>query len=75
MGKCIYQAHKNNPAIREAIAIKGCPPKPEDMLKALHKAGIDADPGLFENIDHLPGFYMERYQDKPEFDEGFFRVS
>jgi uncharacterized protein (DUF362 family) len=74
MGKCIYQAHKNNPAIREAIPIKGCPPKPADMLKALHQAGIEADPGLFENIDHLPGFYMGRYQDKPEYDEGFFQV-
>ena len=75
MGKCIYQAHKDNPAIREAIPIKGCPPRPEDMLKALHKAGIEADPGLFENIDHLPGFYMDRYQDRPEFDESFFFVS
>jgi uncharacterized protein (DUF362 family) len=74
MGKCIYQAHKDNPAIQEAIPIKGCPPKPEDMLKALHKAGIEADPGLFENIDHLPGFYMERYRDRPEFDEGFFQI-
>lgn len=74
MGKCIYQAHKDNPDIQEAIPIKGCPPKPEEMLKALHKAGIEADAGLFENIDHLPGFYMGRYQDKPEFDEGFFRV-
>ena len=44
------------------------------MLQALREAGIDADPGLFENIDHLSGFYMGRYQDKPEFDEGFFRV-
>jgi uncharacterized protein (DUF362 family) len=74
MGKCIYQAHKDNPAIQEAIPIKGCPPKPEDMLEALHKAGIEADPALFENIDHLPGFYMGRYQDRPEFDEGFFQV-
>jgi len=74
MGQCIYQAHKNNPAIKEAIPIKGCPPKPEDMLQALQKAGIDADPGLFENIDQMPGFFMERYQNRPEFDEGFFRV-
>lgn len=51
-----------------------CPPKPNEMLKALHKAGINADPGLFENIEALPGFYMARDQDKPEFDEGFFRV-
>ena len=75
MGKCIYQAHKDNPAIQEAVPIKGCPPRPEDMLKALHRAGIEADPGLFENIDHLPGFYMVRYQDRPEFDESFFFVS
>jgi uncharacterized protein (DUF362 family) len=74
MGKCIYQAHKDNPNIKEAIAIKGCPPKPSEMLKALHKAGIKADAGLFENIDQLPGFYMSRYQGKPEYDEGFFQV-
>jgi uncharacterized protein (DUF362 family) len=74
LGKCIYQAHKDNPDIQEAIPIKGCPPKPADMLKALHQAGIDADPGLFDNIESLPGFYMERYKDKPEFDEAFFQV-
>jgi hypothetical protein len=44
------------------------------MLKALRKAGIDADPALFENIDTLPGFYMGRYEGKPDFDESFFQV-
>jgi uncharacterized protein (DUF362 family) len=28
VGKCIYQAHKDNPDIKEMIAVKGCPPKP-----------------------------------------------
>jgi uncharacterized protein (DUF362 family) len=74
LGKCIYQAHRDNPNIREMIAIKGCPPSPKAMLKALHKAGIDADPGLFENMDQLPGFFLSRYKDRPEFDESFFRV-
>jgi hypothetical protein len=74
LGKCIYQAHKDNPDIREAIAIKGCPPKTEDMLKALHRAGIEADPGLFENVEALPGFFMGRYQGQSEYDEGFFTV-
>ena len=50
------------------------PPKPKDMLQALHKAGIEADPGLFDNLEQLPGFYMSRYQDKPEYDEGFFQI-
>jgi uncharacterized protein (DUF362 family) len=73
-GKCMYQAHKDNPDIREMIAIKGCPPTPKAMLKALHQAGIDADPGLFEHIDELPGLFLSRYKDKPEFDESFFQV-
>jgi uncharacterized protein (DUF362 family) len=75
LGKCMYQKHKNNPEINEMIAVKGCPPKPSDIVKALHQAGIDADPGLFDNIDQLPGFFMARYQDRPEFEEQFFRVA
>ena len=74
LGKCIYQAHKDNPNIQEAIAVKGCPPKPEELVRALHKAGIEADPAMFENIDQLPGFYMSRYTGKPEFDESLFQV-
>jgi len=74
LGKCIYQAHKDNPDIQEAIPVKGCPPKPRDMLAALQQAGIDADPGLFENIDQMPGFFMSLYKDRPEYEEAFFRI-
>ena len=74
LGKCMYQLHKNNPDIQEMIAIKGCPPKPENIIKALHQADIQADPALFEHIDQLPGFFMARYADKPEFEESFFRI-
>jgi uncharacterized protein (DUF362 family) len=74
LGKCMYQAHKDNPVIQERIAVKGCPPSPNSMLKALRKAAIDADPGLFENMDQLPGFFLSRYKDRPEFDESFFQV-
>jgi uncharacterized protein (DUF362 family) len=74
LGKCMYQAHKEHPDINQMFAVKGCPPRPEDIVKALHQAGIDVDPGLFANIDQLPGFFMSRYEDKPEFDEAFFRA-
>jgi hypothetical protein len=74
LGKCMYQAHKDNPDIREMIAVKGCPPSPKTMLKALHQAGIDADPGLFEKMDELPGLFFSRYKNRPEFDESFFQV-
>ncbi len=75
LGKCMYQAHKDHPAIREMIAVKGCPPKPEDIFDALRRAGIEADPELFRNLDRLPGLFMKRYRDRPEFEEDHFRVT
>ncbi|HSO19133.1 MAG TPA: DUF362 domain-containing protein, partial [Desulfosarcina sp.] len=74
LGKCMYRKHKDNPVINEMIAVKGCPPRPQDVARALHQAGIAVDPALFDNIDQLPGLYMARYADRPEFEEGFFRV-
>jgi uncharacterized protein (DUF362 family) len=75
VGKCMYQANKDNPDIQEMIPIKGCPPKTEDIVKALHKAGIEVNQALFENFDQLPGFFMQRYEGKPDFDESFFRIT
>jgi uncharacterized protein (DUF362 family) len=75
LGKCIYQANKDNPDIQEMIAIKGCPPKPKSAVKALHQAGIEADPFLFENMDKIPGYFMSRYEGRPEFEETFFQVN
>ena len=48
-----------------------------DLCRGLEqvKAGIDADPGLFVDIDPLPAFFMARYQNRLEFEEGFFRVA
>jgi hypothetical protein len=75
LGKCMYQAHKDNPDIQEMIAVKGCPPQADQVMKALRKAGIDADSTLFDKMDELPGFFMAQYKDRPEYDEGFFRAS
>jgi uncharacterized protein (DUF362 family) len=75
MGKCMYLANRDNPDIQELIPVKGCPPKAEEIVSALHKAGIPVDPALFEKAEELPGFFMSRYQGKPEFDEALFRVA
>lgn len=74
LGKCMYKLNKDNPDIREAISVKGCPPKTSDIVKALYKAGIEVDASLFESMDLLPGFFMSRYEGRPEFDETLFRV-
>jgi len=74
LGKCIYEANKNNPHIREMIAIKGCPPSHQGIYRGLRRAGIEADLELFEHMDRAMGIHMKKYQGKPEFDEGFFTI-
>jgi uncharacterized protein (DUF362 family) len=75
LGKCMYRANKDHPNINEMIAVKGCPPSPEHIMKALHQAGIEVDPAFFENLDQLPGLVMQRYEGKPEFDEDLFKIT
>jgi uncharacterized protein (DUF362 family)/Ni,Fe-hydrogenase III small subunit len=75
LGKCIYETNRNNPHIREMIAIKGCPPSPQAVFRALGRAGIEADPELFEHMDRAMGIHMKKYQGKPEFDESFYQVA
>ena len=74
LGKCMYLAHRDNPVIKEMITVKGCPPRPEDIQKALQRAGIDADPALFEGFEKTPGIFLKRYEGKPEFDESFHTI-
>ena len=56
------------------IPVKGCPPQPKAINRALHKAGIMVDPAILENMNIAPGFFMRKYKDRPEFDESFFTV-
>lgn len=74
LGKCVYQANKDNPNIREMIPVKGCPPSPKQIVKAFHQAGIPIKPDVLENMDKVPGTFLKKYEGRPEFDESFFRV-
>lgn len=74
IGKCICRANKNNPYIKEAFSVKGCPPSMRQVAEAFRRAGIPVDPSIFENKDRTAGMYMKKYEGKPEFDESFFRI-
>lgn len=74
LGKCMCELHRNNPVIKEAVPIKGCPPEKKDVVAALHKAGIAVEQAIFDNIDMGPAYFMARYADKPEFDESFYMI-
>ena len=72
-GKCIYQAHKDNPDIQEMIPIKGCPPTYESVRKAFKKAGIELSP-MYGDLKNTLAFLMGMYKDKPGFDETFYTI-
>ena len=74
IGKCMYQANKKNADIKEMIAVRECPPDLKETMRALHQAGIEVSPTSFENMDMDAGFFMKRYEGKPEFEESFFKV-
>jgi len=74
LGKCMYEANKNNPDIKNMIAVKTCPPAPDAVVKALHEAGIEVNPEFLKGRDKTVGSYMKRYEGKPEFDESLFRI-
>ena len=74
LGKCMYVANKNNPDLKNMIAVKTCPPAPEAVVKALRQAGIDVSPEILQARDKIAGIYMKRYEGKPEFDESLFRI-
>jgi len=74
LGRCMYRKNKDNPDIRQMLAVKSCPPQPEAIVKAFHQAGIPIDPDFGKDLDRYPGLFMRRYQNRPEFDEAFFRI-
>ena len=74
IGKCIYQANKNNPDIEEMFAVKGCPPSTTKIVEAFQTAGIPISPDIFEVKEWFPASFMEKYEGKPDFDMGLFRV-
>ena len=74
IGKCIYQANKDDPHINEMFAVKGCPPSPKEIIDAFHKAGVPLSSDILDRMDKSPGIFMKKYENSPEFDESFFRI-
>ncbi len=74
LGKCMFEANKDNPSIKNMIAVKTCPPAPDAVIKALHQAGVEVDPAILKSRDKVVASHLKRYEGKPEFDESFFRI-
>ncbi len=64
LGNCIIAANKNNPNIKEAIELRGCPPSVDDLKKALAGLGV-------EYVDGAYDYYMNQLATKYDGKEGY----
>ncbi len=69
LGNCMLEANKDNPNIQEAIPVKGCPPKEEDVVSALQAAGLEVNVLAYYGYMKQQG---EKYDGKESFEERFF---
>ncbi len=71
LGNCMIKANKDNPHIREAVAVTGCPPAEEDVVDALKAVGMEV------NILAYYGYMKqqaEKYEGKDLYEKRFFSV-
>lgn len=47
----------------------------EKPMESVRRAGIPVDTSSMEKMDKIPGYYMKKYQGRPEFEEAHFTVT
>ncbi|WP_027364253.1 DUF362 domain-containing protein [Desulfotruncus alcoholivorax] len=68
-GKCACLQNKDNPNIRQAIAVKGCPPDLGQLQKLLAEQGIHCD---YDQYINYRRYIFNRYKKEDGFDMDMF---
>jgi len=74
LGQCQVKLNKKNPKIKDCVMVKGCPPQKDEFIDAFTKLGIKLPDNPIEWMNNLPSFFMAQYNDKPEFEESFYKI-
>ena len=74
VGQCQVNKNGKNRLINHCVKIKGCPPHKDALPGAYEELGIELPDGFMEWMERLPENFTGIYKNKPEFDEGFYRV-
>ncbi|MCP4134561.1 MAG: DUF362 domain-containing protein [bacterium] len=69
LGKCMIKANKDNPNIKEAVEVKGCPPSTQDVVASLKSTGLDVNEMAF--IGYIKQ-QSEKYDGKEGYDKALF---
>jgi hypothetical protein len=69
LGNCMIKENSKNPAIREPVPAKGCPPSLKSVLGALERCGIRVREDIYAGFRQT---LVDQYRGKEGFDESFF---
>ena len=70
-GKCACSLNKENPNIKHAIAVKGCPPDIHQFGESLKEAGLFCD---YEQYVAYRHYIFNRYKKEDGFDMGLYQM-
>jgi len=71
LGNCMIRENRKDPAVKEAIFVKGCPPSLESVFEALGRCGIKAREDIYAGFRQT---LVDRYKGKEGFDESFYHL-
>jgi len=71
LGNCMIGENRKDPAVKEAIFVKGCPPSLESVFEALGRCGIKAREDIYAGFRQT---LVDRYKGKEGFDESFYHL-
>jgi uncharacterized protein (DUF362 family) len=74
LGQCQVKLNKKSPKIKDCVMVKGCPPRKDEFIDAFAKLGIKLPDNPIEWMNNLPSFFMAQCNDKPEFEESFYKI-
>jgi uncharacterized protein (DUF362 family) len=69
LGNCMIKENRKDPAVKEGILVKGCPPSVEAVFEALGQCGVKVREDIYAGFRKT---LVDRYKGKEEFDETFY---
>lgn len=69
LGNCIIQVNEDNPNVKHAVKVKGCPPSEEDVVAAFKSVGLDVNIAVYHGYMKQQS---EKYNGKQEYEKLFF---
>jgi hypothetical protein len=69
LGNCMIKENRKDPAVKEGILVKGCPPSLEAVFEALGQCGVKVREDIYAGFRKT---LVDRYKGKEEFDETFY---